>query len=226
MLLLSRMADDSAPLGQPVLQPLGDRGLIVRLATSPSDAANRAAIGFARRLEREPPEGVTEIGPNLVSVLLKYDPERVRYEQLAGEVRLRLAGRAADAAPGARHAVAVAFGGRGPDLEAVAERLGLSPEAFVARHCAAPAGAGDRLRAGLRLLRVPCRGAGPAAARRGAPVGAARHGAVRGPADGGDGYRDPTGWHDRPDDVRQLRSRRVAADAAAEGDEIAFEALA
>jgi KipI family sensor histidine kinase inhibitor len=140
LLLWERPMDDSAaPLGPPLLQPLGDQGLIVRFATSLSDAANRAAIEFARQLREALPEGVTEVDPNLVSVLLKYDPGRVGYERLAGEVRLLLAAGITPAGEANRHTIEVAFGGDGgPDLSEVAEGLGLTSAAFVAAHNSLP----------------------------------------------------------------------------------------
>ncbi|HHY50344.1 MAG TPA: allophanate hydrolase subunit 1, partial [Alphaproteobacteria bacterium] len=93
-----------------------------------------------RVLSRSMPPGVSEIDPNLVSVLLKYDPMATSYEQLAGEVRilLREAGAEEPARP-ARHTIAVRFGGEeGPDLDEVATRLGLTRQEFIAAHCARP----------------------------------------------------------------------------------------
>lgn len=129
-----------APLAPPLIQPLGDHGLIVRFATQLSDEANRATIAFARVLGRSLPAGVSEIDPNLVSVLLKYDPRATRYERLAGEVRVLLAEAQEEAPPQAvQHRIPVRFGGEeGPDLVAAAERLGLTAEALVASHCARP----------------------------------------------------------------------------------------
>lgn len=133
------MVEDATPLGPPLIQPLGDSGLIVRFAATLSEAANRAAIAFARRLEADLPEGVGEVDPNLVSVLLTYDPSKVRFEHLAGEVRLRLTAGAADMPAGMHHRIGVSFGGEdGPDLDAVAAQLGLSPAALIERHCARP----------------------------------------------------------------------------------------
>lgn len=137
------MADNSAETPNrlyPTIVPLGDQGLLVRFATTLSDHANLATIGFAHRLQEQMPDGVTEIDPNLVSVLLKYDPRRVEFGRLAGEVRLLLG------APGVhrsakvgKHRIAVSFGGEaGPDLDDVAASLGLSAEAFVAAHNARP----------------------------------------------------------------------------------------
>ena len=124
----------------PLLMPLGDNALLVRFATTLSDEANRAAIGFARRLRRQLPEGVDEIDPNLVSVLLRYDPQRVDFDRLAGDVRLLLSAPQGEA-PGepVEHRIAVSFGGAGgPDLEEVSQALQLSPDEFIAAHNAGP----------------------------------------------------------------------------------------
>src|SRR6187551_3756329 len=74
----------------PTLLPLGDSAFLVRFGTSLSDAANRAAIALAAVLDHAPIEGVVEILPNLVSVLLRYDPLAVSPATIQGELRLRL----------------------------------------------------------------------------------------------------------------------------------------
>ena len=120
----------------PLIMPLGDRGLLVRFGAALSDEANRAAIAFARRLRRGLPHGVGEIDPNLVSVLLKFDPAETDFHRLAGEVRLLLSRpEEADEAPPATHVVSVKFGGdAGPDLADAAAALGLDEAGFVAAH--------------------------------------------------------------------------------------------
>jgi len=133
------MADAGLPL--PLIVPLGDAGLLVRFATTLSDAANRRAIAFARLLRRDLPFGVSEIDPNLVSVLLKYDPQMIDFDRLAGEVRLLLgSGTAADEADEAtEYAIAVEFGGAvGPDLAEAAAATGLDVDSFVKAHNAGP----------------------------------------------------------------------------------------
>lgn len=136
------MADrsHSAPLARPLLQPLGDCGLLVRFAAALSDEANLAAIRFAQRLQENMPDGVTEIDPNLVSVLLKYDPQRVDFERLAGEVRLLMGSSGGrEGAKTRRHKLVVTFGGEeGPDLDEVAATLELTAGAFVSEHNALP----------------------------------------------------------------------------------------
>jgi KipI family sensor histidine kinase inhibitor len=128
------------PMPSPTIGPLGDQAILIRFGTQLTDAANRCAVACARRLWGEPPAGTAEIAMSLVSVLVRYDARRVRYEDLAGDLRLVLATlRPEEAASGRRHLVRAAFGGEaGPDLAEVAERLDLGLEAFVARHNAAP----------------------------------------------------------------------------------------
>lgn len=127
-------------LHSPLILPLGDMGLLVRFGTSLSDDANNAAIALARQLRRGLPMGVTEIDPNLVSVLLKYDPQRVDFDRLAGEVRLLLSTpEPVDATVPTTHRIGIVFGGTdGPDLEEAAATLGLSVGDFIAAHNATP----------------------------------------------------------------------------------------
>lgn len=223
------MADTANTLTQPMIQPLGDQGLIVRFATTLSDAANRAAVGFARQLERSVPDGVSEIDPNLVSVLLKYDPAKIGYDRLAGEVRLLLGEAVEDLTPGARHQVDVRFGGDdGPDLEEVARLLGLDAQGFIEQHCARP-------------LRVLTTGFAPgfvycgfhpdnlavtrrAEVRRSVPAGtilfAAQQTAITATA-------VPTGWHViGRTTLRNFDAQATPPTVLREGDEIHFEAIA
>lgn len=213
----------------PLILPLGDRALLVRFASTLSSEANRRAVAFARRLRAGVPEGVTEIDPNLVSVLLKYDPVRVDFDRLAGEVRLILSAPLDEAAaPPAMHRLAVAFGGEaGPDLAEVAATLGLSAAAFVAAHNAAP-------------LRVLATGFAPGFVYCGFHEPALlvpRRATVRPPIQPGSllfaagqtaiaATPVPTGWHliGRTDFIN-FDSRRDPPTVLREGDLVAFEAV-
>lgn len=117
------------------IQPLGDSALLVRFGTTLDDAANRKAIGLASILAGEPLDGVLEIVPSLVSLLVRYDPLAVDPQRLAGEISLRL-GRAGEAPSGAKHTISVRFDG--PDIAEVAEALGMGVDDFVAAHNAKP----------------------------------------------------------------------------------------
>lgn len=115
----------------PLIMPLGDRALLVRFGDRLTDEINARAITFATRAEAASLPGVVEVVPNLASVLLRYDPQVIDFDRLAGEIRLLGAG--ADNAPaGSAHVVPVAFDGA--DLGEVAGLVGLTAEAFVATH--------------------------------------------------------------------------------------------
>jgi len=123
----------------PQIVPLGDSALLVRFGQSLDDAANRAALAFAARVQSDAIGGVSEVVPSLVSVLVRYDPTVIGPVRLAGELGLRLDSNGMQENTQVQH-IAVRFDG--PDLAEVAGVLGLSPDAFVAAHN----------RSGLRVL--------------------------------------------------------------------------
>lgn len=116
----------------PLIMPLGDRALLVKFGDQLSDEANALAIELARRIQSAAPAGVVEIVPNLISVLLRYDPGMISFERLAGEVRLEVSAPATTADAGVEATLRVVFDGE--DLDEVAGLLGLSSRAFVAAH--------------------------------------------------------------------------------------------
>lgn len=122
------MTGDSA-----LFQPLGDEAVLVRFGDSLSEEANRRAIGFARRLEVDAPEGVAEIVPGLVSVMVRMVPG-TSFTRLCGELRLRI-GEEAEIETG-EHRIEIVFDGE--DLTEVAGLLKITPTEFVHRHNAAP----------------------------------------------------------------------------------------
>jgi KipI family sensor histidine kinase inhibitor len=117
----------------PLILPLGDRGLLVRFSGALSEDANRAAVAFGQQVAAARLLGVVEVVPNLVSVLLRYEPTQVEFDRLAGEVRLLVAAPAQQTATGREHGVAVTFDGE--DLDEVARIVKLSRADFVAAHC-------------------------------------------------------------------------------------------
>lgn len=130
---------------QPLIRPLGDRALTVTFGDSLSLDANRRAIAAAHAIARGGIGGVTEIAPNLVSVFVGYDPERVAFYRLSGEIALLFDRLDAGEEGGTEIAIETHYGGDGgPDLPVVSEFLGLSPAEFIARHA----------RATLRVLAI------------------------------------------------------------------------
>lgn len=116
----------------PLITPLGDRALLVKFGDRLTDQANALAIELARRIQSATPAGVVEIVPNLISVLLRYEPAVISHDRLAGEVRLAVSAPATTAHAGFEATVRVVFDGE--DLSEVAGLLGVSQGAFVAAH--------------------------------------------------------------------------------------------
>ncbi|HVY51772.1 MAG TPA: carboxyltransferase domain-containing protein [Devosia sp.] len=122
-----------SPTAGATVLPLGDRAMLIRFADTLSDEANRSAIMLARALEADPPAGVLEIAPGLVSVLLRLEAT-ADFGRVRGEVMLR--NEFAQFSPGVEHRVPVRFDG--DDLAEVAARLSLSRQDFIERHNRAP----------------------------------------------------------------------------------------
>lgn len=120
----------------PLILPLGDRGLLVRFGGTLTDDANRAAIGLAGRIEAAAIPGVSEVVPNLISVLVRYEPATIDFDRLAGEIRLIASVAPSETGAGTRHGVAVRFDGE--DLQEVAGLVKLSVVDFIVTHNAAP----------------------------------------------------------------------------------------
>lgn len=213
----------------PTIGPLGDQAILIRFGTRLSDAANRCAVACARRLRVEPPAGALEIAMSLVSVLVRYDPRRSSYEQLAGDLRLLLATLRSEEAPsGRRHVLQAEFGGAaGPDLEAAAGQLGLTADAFIAVHNKKPLrvlGTGFApgfVYCGLHdeSMHLPRRTSVRPSVLPGALLFAAGQTAIT-------ATPVPTGWHV----IGRTKFRNFNPEASpptvlSEGDEVAFEAV-
>ncbi len=122
----------------PLIVPLGDRGLLIRFAKTLDDQANIRAVGFARHLAANPPDGALEIVPKLVSVYVRYDPSRISFGDLSAEVRLRLRlamGRKAAGAPSEPVIIPTRYDGE--DLGEAARAADLSESDFIDRHASA-----------------------------------------------------------------------------------------
>lgn len=119
----------------PTLLPLGDRTILLRFAQRLDDPANDAAIRCAARLLTDDIPGVTEIVPNLVSVSIHYDPFVVNFDELAGQLRLKLSATEDFSGSPSHHTISVRFGDEyGPDLAEVAKSLNMNEAAFIVAH--------------------------------------------------------------------------------------------
>lgn len=120
----------------PQILPLGLDGILVRFADTLSDAANRAALAFRQELDDDRPKGVDETATSLTSVLVRFRPDQIRRAGLEDDLRHRLERQDWYQAPlphgRTRWRIPAVFGGdHGPQLDEVADLVGVRPERAV-----------------------------------------------------------------------------------------------
>ena len=129
------------------LTPLGDRAVIIEVATTIGDAAHALVLAVMKRLTTDPFAGMVELVPAFTSVAVYYDPAVVArtsggatpYAHVEAEIRTRLDRLDAAALDEGRDIeIPVTYGGElGPDLEEVARHAGLTEDEVVAIHSGA-----------------------------------------------------------------------------------------
>jgi len=121
------------------IKPAGDQAVTVEFADSIDEAVNARVIALADALEAQPVAGIVETVPTYRSLLVYYDPARIRGSALAPLLfeRVEHLPEGGDAAR--RHfRVPVCYQGDDAlDLADLAEMKGMSPEEVIALHTAA-----------------------------------------------------------------------------------------
>jgi KipI family sensor histidine kinase inhibitor len=123
----------------PRFLPAGDSAVSVELGDEISREANTRALTLERLLFDARLPGLVDTVPTFRSLLVHYDPLVLPWPTLRARLSDLVAG-LADARPpaGRRVELPCAYGGaHGPDLEAVAGRLGLTPADVVRLHAGA-----------------------------------------------------------------------------------------
>lgn len=119
------------------LVPSGDTALVVEFGDTVDRELNARVLALARRLGAAQIPGVVEQVPTFRSLMVHYDPVRLLFKDLCGEVERLLAGLEPEARAGRVFTLPVCYGGDlGPDLENVARVKGMTPEEVVRRHAA------------------------------------------------------------------------------------------
>jgi KipI family sensor histidine kinase inhibitor len=115
----------------------GDRSLLVYLGATIDPAVNQRVHALTHALRHKQHPAVTEVTPSYHSVLVEYDPVRIRPDQV--EELVRTAAQAPVPSQEVTRVVEipVCYGGElGPDLENVAAHTGLPAAEVVERHAA------------------------------------------------------------------------------------------
>jgi inhibitor of KinA len=122
----------------PVYRIAGDRGLLLELGDGIDPHVNRAVRKMSLAIEREGIPGILEVIPTYRSILLVYDPMRIRPHEIRRIVsQLDLATSEATLPPPRKVEIPVCYGGEfGPDMEFVASYTGLTVEEVIEIHSA------------------------------------------------------------------------------------------
>jgi KipI family sensor histidine kinase inhibitor len=112
------------------IQPLGDTALLAELGTRIDTGLNTRAIALAAALKKR--RDVRQAIAGYASVTVHFDPDLATHESLAAAIKRLAAKRPPMAEPGRLHRIPVSYDG--PDMDAVAAQLGLSPVQIADLH--------------------------------------------------------------------------------------------
>jgi inhibitor of KinA len=110
--------------------PLGDAALLAELGTRLDTALNTRAIALAAALKKR--RDVRQAVAGYASVTVHFDPDQTTHEALAAAIKRLASKRPAMAEPGRLHRIPVVYDG--PDIEAVAAQLNLTPAKIADLH--------------------------------------------------------------------------------------------
>lgn len=112
---------------------LGESAILVRFAKQLNEQANKRAIEFAAILEQQNHAEIKEVTASLVSVLIKYDNQKISFFNLSGLIRITLCEpQKKEKNTYKTHKIKMSFDGK--DLTEVANSLSLSTEQFISSH--------------------------------------------------------------------------------------------
>ena len=116
--------------------PLGADGVLIRFADVLSEPANRAALAFRAAVAGEDIGGIVETASSLTSVFVRFRPDQLTRTVLTDRLGTLLDQRdwSGAALPGGRklwHVPAAFDGENAPDIEDVANLVGVTPEQAI-----------------------------------------------------------------------------------------------
>lgn len=125
----------TSPLPQPRILPSGDTGLTVEFGEVIDPGLNALVLELDRAAATVP--GVVETIPTYRSLLVRYDPGIVGYDDLGARLLELARGLKGEDATGTIWEIPVCYGGEyGIDLVATADTHGITPDELVRRHLA------------------------------------------------------------------------------------------
>ncbi len=122
----------------PTILPAGDSAFVLQISDRISDADNDRVIGLADAVIGAQIPGLREVVPTYRSLLVSYDPEKIRGADLARQVRAIYDAMGARGMQTRRLTVPCVYGGTvGQDLDELARMKGLTPADIIALHSGA-----------------------------------------------------------------------------------------
>ena len=118
--------------GFPIFRAVAEHGLLVEFGTRIDDVTHAAVLALDRALAANPFAGFAEAVPAYVNLLVRFDPMVTDHRTVEATLRALIKATPTGAVQGTRRVVDVVYDG--PDLDEVARRCGLSPEAVIAAH--------------------------------------------------------------------------------------------
>ncbi|MBQ1491202.1 MAG: 5-oxoprolinase subunit PxpB [Blautia sp.] len=119
------------------IRPVGDSALTIVFGNRIAPEINEAVARARRYLKERGVWGVTEYVQTYASLMVHYDPFRIRYEELVFLLQEALAEMEGEEKEGQGKTllIPVCYGGEyGPDLDFVCQHTGLSREEVISRH--------------------------------------------------------------------------------------------
>ncbi|MFZ9334693.1 MAG: 5-oxoprolinase subunit B family protein [Burkholderiaceae bacterium] len=120
---------------QPVFRAVSDHALLVEFGSEIQGPVHDAVLRLDQALQRKPFEGLVEAVPAYVNLLVIFDPLVRDFDEVQAHLMELLDAPAAVRRNRSTREVLVCYDGDfAPDLDAVAERTGLSREAVIEAH--------------------------------------------------------------------------------------------
>lgn len=119
----------------PLFRPVAEHGLLVEFGSAIAPETHAAVLRLDRALAAQPFAGLVEAVPAYVNLLLRFDPLITDHGRVEHALKALL--RAAPTAPpkGQARVVEVCYDAPfAPDLQAVADQTGLTPEQVISAH--------------------------------------------------------------------------------------------
>lgn len=122
----------------PRFVPIADHALLVEFSDTISEAVTRQILDLDHALAQSPPQGLREVIPAMVNLLVEFDPTLTDHQQLQDAVHGLLDVKNSTVQTAQQHQVEVCYDAEfAPDLEIVAANTGLGTEAVINAHLGA-----------------------------------------------------------------------------------------